>query len=116
MWYHIETDSLEEREINMQTNNETKGTVKTSDEHVYEELARMHYNTMLDEEGLAKRLKVSTRTLRRMVQRYELPAGTPLGRKSIWVVGQVLDFLKERMQRKIEVAHKQYAKLEKAMV
>lgn len=57
---------------------------------VLDGLANMPKEAMLDEPGLAKTLQVSSRTIRRMVVRDELPPPIPLGGRSMWLVGRVL--------------------------
>jgi hypothetical protein len=60
---------------------------------VIDSLARMPPKTMLDQTAIAKAFDVSPRTIRRMVDRGELPAPKKLGTHRIWMVGRVLDFL-----------------------
>jgi predicted DNA-binding transcriptional regulator AlpA len=53
-------------------------------------------DTLLDQEALAACLRVSARTLRRMVARLELPPGLRLGGKKVWIVATIRKFLEER--------------------
>lgn len=66
---------------------------------VIDALARMPVQTLLDERALAAALKVTTRTIRRMVGRYELPPGVPLAGRTVWLSGKVLAFLEEKLDR-----------------
>ena len=64
------------------------------DEHgkgaVLDELAKLPEKAILDEAALAKALHVAPRTLRRMVNRWQLPPPVPLGGRSVWFAGRVL--------------------------
>ena len=53
-------------------------------------LARLPAMAILDEAALAKALHVAPRTLRRMVNRWQLPPPVPLGGRSVWFAGRVL--------------------------
>jgi predicted DNA-binding transcriptional regulator AlpA len=70
------------------------------------EFAQYPPETLLDQEALAQVLGVSTRTIRRMVDRDELPPGIALGRKRAWLAGKVRDFLSARA----EDLHRRYSK------
>ena len=74
------------------------GEVWSSDGRVRADLAALRPGTLLDERGLAAALEVSPRTLRRMVQRKELPVGVRLGAQRVWLVENVLAFLAERAE------------------
>lgn len=56
-------------------------------------LADRPAQALLDEHALADTLKVSPRTVRRMVQRGQLPEGIKLGSRRMWVVGKLTEFL-----------------------
>ena len=58
-----------------------------------EELSTLPEKAILDESLLAKILRVTPRTIRRMVVRGELPVSIPLAGRSVWVVGQVLEYI-----------------------
>lgn len=60
-----------------------------------ENLATLPSNTILDERALAGHLKVSTRTIRRMVGRYELPPPVRFGGRATWQVGRILAWYSE---------------------
>jgi len=66
---------------------------------VLDELARLPERAMLDEGALAKALHVAPRTLRRMVNRWQLPPPVPLGGRSVWFAGRVLAFIEAGMIR-----------------
>ena len=56
-------------------------------------LAELPAAALLDECALAGCLAVSTRTLRRMTGRGQLPPGMKLGGRRIWMAGKVIEFL-----------------------
>lgn len=56
-------------------------------------LAKAPAGTLLNERALASYLAVSPRTLRRMVQRGQLPNGIKLGGRRMWVTEKVMEFL-----------------------
>jgi len=57
------------------------------------ELAGLPADAVLDEIALAAALGVPPRTVRRMIRRYELPAGVKLGCRRIWLAGRVLAWI-----------------------
>ena len=75
-------------------------------------LAKMPEKTMLDELALAAALRVSKRTIRRMVSRYELPPPFRFAGKSTWLVGKVLAHIEARAERKAQDAERAVRKLE----
>jgi predicted DNA-binding transcriptional regulator AlpA len=54
---------------------------------------------LMDSVELSRFLSVSTRTLRRMVSRGELPNGMKLGGRRVWIAGKVLTYLNEEAER-----------------
>ena len=76
-----------------------EGTLQGSTAYVGTNLAQYPPGTLLSEESLANALKVSARTLRRMVARYELPPGIRLGGRKVWVVEKVREYLADRAER-----------------
>lgn len=68
------------------TENEGKGIL-------VDELAKLPDRTILDEGRLASMLKITPRTLRRMVQRAELPPPISLGGRSVWLSDRILLYL-----------------------
>ena len=74
-------------------------------------LAELPQGAMLDENALASALGVSTRTVRRMVDRCEIPAGVKLGARKVWFSDRVLGFLMARAEREAEVAERNAQRL-----
>ena len=64
-----------------------------------EVLALLPEKAMLDESKLAESLRVTTRTVRRMVSRFELPPPIPLGGRSVWMAGRILQHFEDAMER-----------------
>ena len=62
------------------------------------DLARLPREALLDQRSLAEALRVSPRTLRRMVTRFEVPPGVKLGARRIWIAGKVLEYLERRAE------------------
>ena len=60
---------------------------------IIDDLAKLHDKTILDESKLAGILKITPRTLRRMVRRAEIPPPISLGGRSIWLSDRVLSYL-----------------------
>jgi predicted DNA-binding transcriptional regulator AlpA len=75
-------------------------------------LAELPPGTMLDETALASALNVSTRTVRRMVDRCEIPAGVKLGARKMWFSERVLAYLRERADRETVEARKAAARFD----
>lgn len=59
-------------------------------------LAKAQPGTLLNERAMASCLAVSTRTLRRMVQRGQLPKGIKLGGRRMWMTEKVMEFLTDQ--------------------
>ena len=66
---------------------------------VLDELARLPEKAILDEVALSRALHVAPRTLRRMVNRWQLPPPVPLGGRSVWLAGKVLDHIQAAAER-----------------
>ena len=62
-------------------------------------LAELPGDAMLDSVALSRYLSVSTRTLRRMVGRGELPQGVQLGGRRIWLAGKIRDYVRNAADR-----------------
>jgi predicted DNA-binding transcriptional regulator AlpA len=62
-------------------------------------LARMPERAILDEKAMAEVFGVTTRTVRRMVGRHEIPPGVPLAGKTAWMAGKVLAFLEQKLEQ-----------------
>lgn len=71
-------------------------------------LAELADDVLLDEDGMANAFHVVTRTIRRMVERYELPPPMRLASKNWWRVGNVRGWLNTRAE-KGEKAARSYA-------
>ena len=70
-------------------------------------LANLPSKTLLDEAMLAHALRVTPRTIRRMVSRFELPPPVSLGGRSVWFVGRVLSHIESAMDRASREAQRQ---------
>ncbi|HUS58884.1 MAG TPA: hypothetical protein VM141_09550 [Planctomycetota bacterium] len=66
---------------------------------VLDALARLPERTILDEGALAKALHVAPRTLRRMVNRWQLPPPVALGGRRVWFAGRVLAHIEAGAER-----------------
>lgn len=60
--------------------------------------AEMPKDAIISEIGLAKLIGVTTRTVRRMVTRHELPPGIPFAGRKTWLAGRVLDWIIKRAE------------------
>lgn len=60
---------------------------------IIDDLATLPDKTIMDEGKLADILKITPRTLRRMVRRAEMPPPISLGGRSIWLSDRVLAYL-----------------------
>ena len=69
-------------------------------------LARLPERTILDETRLAGILSVTSRTIRRMVARDELPPSVSFGGRSVWFAGRILDHLEKTIDRATRRAEK----------
>jgi predicted DNA-binding transcriptional regulator AlpA len=76
-------------------------------------LAALPGRSILDEAKLAHLLGVTTRTIRRMVGRFELPPPVSLGGKSVWMAGRVLDHIEAVADRRQQEADRQARKFRK---
>ena len=68
-------------------------------------LANLPDKAIMDEARLARALRVTGRTVRRMVSRYELPPPIQLAGRSCWIAGRILRYIEnaaERAERKAE--------------
>jgi predicted DNA-binding transcriptional regulator AlpA len=74
-------------------------------------LARLPEKTILDETKLASLLGVVGRTVRRMVQRGELPPPVLFGGRAVWFSGRVLAHLDAAFERVEKEAQRQAARL-----
>ena len=61
-----------------------------------DELARLPSKTILDEARMASLLGVTERSIRRTVERGELPPGISLGKRTVWLSDRVLNYVDAR--------------------
>ena len=66
---------------------------------ILDTLARLPAQAIVDERALATALGITSRTIRRMIGRGELPAPVPLAGRSVWMAGRVLTFLEQKMEK-----------------
>ena len=64
------------------------------------QFADLPAEAILDARALGRCFSVSTRTLRRMVARGQLPRGIKLGRRRMWLAGKVLQYLTAEADRR----------------
>lgn len=74
------------------------------------QLAEMPPKTLLDEGALAEVLRVTKRTVRRMVSRYELPPGILFGGRKRWQAGKILEYFEAEAERLAKEAEKRARK------
>jgi len=74
-------------------------------------LAEMPEKEILTETALAAALGVTTRTIRRMVGRCEIPPGTRLGGHTVWFAGRVLAYIDKRLEKAEQSAARRDAAL-----
>jgi predicted DNA-binding transcriptional regulator AlpA len=63
-------------------------------------LAALPEKAILTEAALAAAIGVTQRTIRRMVQRNEIPPPVPLAGQAVWFSGNVLSHIQSRMERR----------------
>jgi hypothetical protein len=68
--------------------------------------------SLVDQIALARALGVSTRTVRRMVDRYELPPGIQMGARKMWFADKVVAFLSDRADGEARQARSRRRKLD----
>ena len=79
---------------------------------VVDTLARMDGKTMLNQIALANALGVSTRTVRRLVVRNEIPPGVTLGARRVWLVADVLTHIQRRAEKAAKEAERTARRIE----
>jgi len=72
-------------------------------------------NSFIDVRALCEILKLTDRTIRRMISRYQIPSGIMIGGRQMWHVGKLLGHLEERCDEKINEARKNRKRLERYM-
>jgi len=76
-----------------------------------ETLALLPPMAIIDEARLAEEFGVTSRTIRRMVSRFELPPPISLAGRSVWIAGRVLNHLDAAAERTQQLADKQAKQL-----
>ena len=77
----------------------TPAAVESGNGVLITSLAELPERTLLDESALANALRVTKRTVRRMVSRFELPPPIPFAGRSTWQAGRVLAWFEARAER-----------------
>jgi len=85
---------------------------KTTTTGILATLATLPTSAMLTETALADALGVNKRTIRRMVQRGELPPGVPFAGRKTWLAGKVLSHFELRAERAAREAERHQQKLQ----
>jgi predicted DNA-binding transcriptional regulator AlpA len=70
------------------------------------ELGTLPEKALLDETALAKAIGCCTRTIRRMVNSYELPPPARFAGRSVWQVGAVNRWIEARLDRAMREAER----------
>jgi len=73
-----------------------------------DQLARLPEKAILDAARLAGILRVTARTVRRMVLRNELPAPIRLAGRSVWLAGRVLAHIEAAVERAERETERQF--------
>ena len=73
-----------------------------------DQLTRLPEKAILDAARLAGILRVTARTVRRMVLRHELPAPIRLAGRSVWFAGKVLAHIEAAVERAEREAERQF--------
>jgi len=75
-------------------------------------LAELPAQTLLDERALAEIFSITTRTVRRMVSRFELPPPVRMAGRSTWITGRVLAHINNCAERAARQAEQTAARIE----
>lgn len=75
-------------------------------------LAELPGKTLLDERALASLFGVTTRTIRRMIARFELPPPVKLAGRSTWVAERVIANIEDRAERAARHAEQESRRIE----
>ncbi|MBI1319264.1 MAG: hypothetical protein GC168_10020 [Candidatus Hydrogenedens sp.] len=81
--------------------------------HIIDGLGRMNADTWLDQMALARTLGVTTRTVRRLVGRNEVPPGVKMGARRLWRVGAILAHVQARAEEAASKAAREQRRLDK---
>ena len=93
-------DWLDSLQIETTKKSKEEDQKQASSEEVFTtDLSKLPEKMLLDESALAKILGVTKRTVRRMVNRFELPPPVRLRGKSTWFAGRVLRYIEDRAER-----------------
>ena len=68
-------------------------------QHIYDRLADLNKDTVVNEAALADLLDVHPRTVRRMEEKNHIPKHFKLGGNSCWIVGKLIDFFYLRAEK-----------------
>jgi predicted DNA-binding transcriptional regulator AlpA len=78
-------------------------------------LAALPEKAILTEAALATTIGVTQRTIRRMVQRNEIPPPVPLAGQAVWFAGGVLAYIQSRIDRRLRDASRQQTARERLL-
>ncbi len=76
-----------------------------------ERLAEMAPGTIIDVTTLAEIFGRHPTSIKRAVQRGELPAPTKMLGKSCWTAGRIIEYIEDRLQKAQDEANKEKARL-----
>ena len=74
-------------------------------------IAELPADAILDENAMAKAFGCVPRTIRRMVERYELPPGVSIAGKTCWLAGRVRRWIDEAAELQEQQARKHREKI-----
>ena len=108
----LEIGHIPPEQVNLPTALKVREAVPPLPGRTITALAKMDDKTMVDESALAAALKLSKRSVRRMVQRNELPPPFRFAGKSTWFTGKVLAHIEARAEREARDAERAARKLD----
>jgi len=76
-------------------------------------LAELPARAMLDETRLAQLLRVTPRTIRRMVGRHELPPPVKMAGRAVWFAGRVLAHIEDAADRAAREAKRERERVQR---
>jgi predicted DNA-binding transcriptional regulator AlpA len=82
-------------------------SVGVSEGYCVTALALLPANTLMDDRALATSLRISTRTLSRMVVKGQLPNGVKLGGRRVWMAGKIVEYISAAADRLAAEARRQ---------
>ncbi|MCZ7648134.1 MAG: helix-turn-helix domain-containing protein [Planctomycetota bacterium] len=85
---------------------ESTNEVEQATPLVITQLAELPARTLLDEAALASILQVTPRTVRNLASQGHIPPAFSIGKRSVWIVGKLLDYLEERAAVAMTEGHK----------